>query len=195
MRHALETPSAIAYVRQRFAERVGAISRDASRELAERSARLERTEERIRGIILMQADGDRSPMVAQMRHDLEAQAADERSAVAELRTQTSAPIRLPPLDLLTERVFALRALAESDDVQIARAALQRYFQGGTITMTPEPHGDGQAYVARGNFMPLALLAASPHEADKARTPSEPEPGGRCSRVVARVGFEPTTFGL
>ena len=27
----------------------------------------------------MQADGDRSPMVAQMRHDLEARAADERS--------------------------------------------------------------------------------------------------------------------
>jgi hypothetical protein len=157
IRQALETPSAIAYVRQRFAERIGAISRDASRELAERSARLERTDERIRGIILMQADGDRSPMVAQMRHDLEAQAADERSAVAELRTQTSAPIRLPPLDLLTERVFALRALAETEDVQAARAALQSYFAGSTITMTPEPHGEGQAYVARGNFMPLALL--------------------------------------
>jgi hypothetical protein len=96
------------------------------------------------------------------------------------------------LDLLTERVFALRALAESEDVQGARAALQSYFEGGTITMTPEPHGDGQAYVARGNFMPLALLVDQP---DKVRTPSEREPGGRCSRVVARVGFEPTTFGL
>jgi hypothetical protein len=31
-------------------------------------------------------------------------------------------------------------------------------------MTPEPHGDGQAYVARGEFMPLALLS------DKAETP-------------------------
>jgi site-specific DNA recombinase len=192
IRQALETPKAIAYVRQRFAERVGARSRDASRELAERSARLKRTEERIRGIILMQADGDRSPMVAQMRHDLEAQAADERSALAELRAQTTAPIRLPPLDLLTERVFALRALAESEDVQSARAALQGYFQGGTITMTPEPHGDGQAYVARGNFMPLALLV---DQADKAVTPSELVLGGRCPRVVARVGFEPTTFGL
>jgi hypothetical protein len=59
-------------------------------------------------------------------------------------------------------------------------------------MTPEPHGAGQAYVARGNFMPLALLVA---QADKAVTPSELVLGGRYLRVVARVGFEPTTFGL
>lgn len=44
-------------------------------------------------------------------------------------------------------------------------------------MTPEPHGDGLAYVARGDFMPLALLATS--LADKAGTPSELAPGGRC----------------
>ena len=137
----------------RFAERVGALSRDASRELAERSARLERTKERIRGIIVMQADGDRSPMVAQMRHDVEPQAADERSALAELRAQTTAPIRLPAVDLLTERGFEPRALAESEDVHSARAALQ----SGTISMTPEPHGDGQAYVAGGDFMLIALL--------------------------------------
>lgn len=122
IRQALETPNAIAYVRQRFAERVGALSRDASRELAERSARLERTEERIRGIILMQADGDRSPMVAEMRRDLESQAYGERSALADLQAQVAAPIRLPPVDLLTERVFQLRALAESEDVHGARAA-------------------------------------------------------------------------
>ena len=90
-------------------------------------------------------------MVAEMRHDLEAQAYGERSALADLQAQAAAPIRLPPVDLLTERVFQLHALAESEDVQSARAALQSYFQGGTITMTPEPHGDGQAYVARGDF--------------------------------------------
>ncbi len=101
----------------------------------------------------------------------------------------SAPIRLPPVDLLTERVFALRALSDSPDIQSARTALRSYFKDGTITMTPEPHGDGQAYVARGDFMPLALLTAD------AATPSELEPGGRCPRVVARGGFEPPTFGL
>jgi DNA invertase Pin-like site-specific DNA recombinase len=184
---ALATPKAIAYVRQRIAERAGSLSRDAGRELGVRSARLERTEERIRGLITMQADGDRSPMVAQMRADLESQAAQERAAIADLRAVTSAPIRLPPVDLLTERVLSLRLLSESMDVQSARKALQSYFRGGTITMTPEPHGDGQAYVARGEFMPLALLM------DKAATPSEPELGGRCPPWVARGRFEPPTI--
>lgn len=54
-------------------------------------------------------------------------------------------------------------------------------------MTPEPHGDGLAYVARGEFMPLALLV------DKAATPSVE--GRRCPPWVARGGFEPPTFGL
>ena len=123
---ALATPNAIAYVRQRLAERAGALSRDAGRDVTERSARLERTEERVRGLITMQAEGDRSPMVAEMRADLEAQAAQDRAAIADLRAMASAPIRLPPVDLLTDRVFALRALAESRDVQSARTALRSY---------------------------------------------------------------------
>lgn len=56
--------------------------------------------------------------------------------------------------MLTERVFQLRALAESADVQSARAALKGYFKGGTIKMTPEPHGEGEKYVALGEFLPL-----------------------------------------
>lgn len=161
---ALATPKAIAYVRQRLAERAGSLSRDAGRELAERSARLERTEERIRGIILMQAEGDRSPMVAQMRADLEAQAAQERSAIAGLRTVAAAPIRLPPIDLLTERVLSLRALTESPDLQSARTALRSYFKNGTITMTPEPHGDGFAY------SPAAISCRSPCSPTKQKRP-------------------------
>jgi hypothetical protein len=165
------------------------LSRDAGRELSERSARLERTEERVRGLITMQADGDRSPMVARMRGDLEVQAEQERAAMADLRALATGPIRLPPVDLLTERVFQLRALTESSDVQGARSALRTYFKGGTITMTPEPLGDGQAYVSPAEFLPLVLLNQN------AGTPSEPEPGGRCLRWVARGGFEPPTFGL
>jgi hypothetical protein len=126
-------------------------------------------------------------MVAEMRADLEAQAVQERVKISDLRTVASAPVRLPPADLLTERVFSLRALAESSDVQSARTALKSYFKGATITMTPEPHGDGQVYVARGEFMPLALLT------DKAATPSELEAGGRCPPWVARGGLEPPTF--
>jgi len=36
----------------------------------------------------------------------------------------------------------------------ARAALRRYLKGGTITLTPEPFGDAQPYVARAEFIPL-----------------------------------------
>lgn len=46
-------------------------------------------------------------------------------------------------------------------------------------MTPEPYGDGLAYVARGEFMPLAVLTAD------GGTPSEPAAGGRCPHLVAR----------
>jgi hypothetical protein len=100
---------------------MGSLAREVAAELAERTARLTRIEERIRGLIVMQAEGDRSPMVAQMRADFEAQARAERAAVQELEAQADAPIRLPPVDLITERVLALKALSESPDVD-GRAA-------------------------------------------------------------------------
>ncbi|HEY6558841.1 MAG TPA: hypothetical protein VI072_16265 [Polyangiaceae bacterium] len=53
-----------------MAERLGAVSREIDTEQAERSARLARVKERIRGIVLMQLDGDRSPTLAEMRRDL-----------------------------------------------------------------------------------------------------------------------------
>jgi hypothetical protein len=45
-------------------------------------------------------------------------------------------------------VLALSALTDSSDVDGARTALRRYLKGGEITLTPEPFGDSQAYVAR-----------------------------------------------
>ena len=143
----------------------------------------------MRGLIVMQAEGDRSPMVVQMRADFEAQAQAERGALDELRSQADAPIQLPPADLITERVLALRALTESADVEGARAALRRYLKGSEIILTPERFGDRETYVARAEFMPLVMLA------DKAETPSQGDPGGSCLRLVARGGFEPPTFGL
>jgi len=178
---AVSAPDSVAYVRQQLAQRAGSLSRDSATEAKERAARLERTEERIRGLIVMQAEGDRSPLVAQMRADLEAQADGERRAIEELRAQAEAPIRLPPVELITERVLALRSLADSGDVESARATLKRYLRDGSIILTPDTDAHGkQAYVARANFMPLAALT------ENAATPSEPEPGGRCyPRVVAR----------
>jgi hypothetical protein len=177
---ALSSPESVAYIRRRLAERLGSLSRDSATEATERTARLERTEERIRGLIVMQAEGDRSHLVAQMRSDLEAQAEAERTAVEELRAQATAPIRLPPVELLTDRVLALKALTDSPDVERARAALKRYLRDGTITLSPDVGPDGKpAYVARAQFLPLVLLT------ENAETPSEGYQGGRCPRWVAR----------
>ncbi|HEY6725108.1 MAG TPA: recombinase family protein [Polyangiaceae bacterium] len=150
---AIASPAAAAHVRRRIAERMGSLGREASAELEQRKARLKRIEERIRGLILMQADGDRSPMVAEMRADFEAQARAERVAIDDLRAQADEPIRLPPVELITERVLGLKALTESDDVEGARAALRAYLKGGEITLAPED----DVYVARAEFLPLVFL--------------------------------------
>ena len=103
-RGAIATPEAVAYIRKRIAERLGQLSRETDGELAERSARLARDEERIKGIIVIQLDGDRSPTLAEMRRDFEAQATAERAAVAALRERAAGPIRSPDVGAIVERV-------------------------------------------------------------------------------------------
>jgi hypothetical protein len=56
-------------------------------------------------------------------------------------------------------------------------------------MTPEPFGDGQAYVARADLLPLVFLTQN------AGTPSEPELGGRCLRWVARGRYPVWATGI
>jgi hypothetical protein len=65
-----------------------------------------------------------------------------------MQAQADAPIRRPPVVLITERALALKALTESADVDGARATLRRYLKDGQITPTPEPFRDAQAYTAR-----------------------------------------------
>ena len=159
------------------------MTRQVGDELSERTARLERTEDRIRGIIMMQVEGDRSPLVAQMRKDLEAQAVQERAAIAGLRAHADAPIQLPDIAGISQRVQALDALGR--DVGPAREALKRYLKGGTITCTP----DDDRFVARAELLPLEILLSTKNE-DSGQLGADQSP-----RVVARGGFEPPTFGL
>lgn len=183
IRDALSTPEAVAYIRKRISERLGAIAREVDTELAEREARLARVEERIRGIIVMQAEGDRSPMVAEMRRDFEAQAATERAAVAELRARTEAPIRLPNVGDIAARVQGLDALAEPGNVDAARDALRRYLKGGAITCSAE----GGRYVARAELLPLVML-----DGPDMGNPAGLEAGRGCPRLVARGRYAGST---
>jgi site-specific DNA recombinase len=153
IRDALNRPSAVEHVRRQVAERLGRVSREIATELATRAARLTRTEERIRGCITMQLDGDTSPQLAELRRDFEAQAATERATVATLRARADEPIRLPDLRELTRRVLSFDAILTGDDPTAAREALRRYLAGGAIVCSPE----GGRYVARGELLPLEIL--------------------------------------
>jgi site-specific DNA recombinase len=183
----LWNPAALEHIRSHVAERLGEFSRALDVELAGCRARLARQEQRIRGIIAMQVEGDRSPYVAETRRDFEAQALTERATIAQLEACTSQPLRLPsPQELAEDGILALDALhaAAGDDVPLAREQLRRALKGGTILLTPE---DG-VYVARAELLPLEVMLG-----DKTATPAKA--GERCPHLVARDGFEPSTFGL
>jgi hypothetical protein len=214
VRERLAGPEVADYIRKRVAERLGTLSREIDTELAERTARLARVEERIRGISLMQLDGDRSPPLAEMRRDFEAQAATERAAVGELRAPAAEPIRLPNLAELAERVRRLKALTSSENVEAAREAL-----------LPERRHDGLlagSNAARAELLPLAVMFSGPGSENapssgarrrcpvvaargafgsgaaegkviRSRNGESPQRG--LIAVVARGGFEPPTFGL
>jgi site-specific DNA recombinase len=152
IRALLTTRGNIDHVRQRLAEKLGELGRTARKDIEERSSRLSRTEQRVRGLILMQAEGDRSQGVADLRRDLEAQAVQERAEIDGLRGVLRAPTRLPSPDEIVERYLDLERYFELEPVT-GRETLRRLIKGGTIRLVPE---DG-VYVARCEVLPLAVL--------------------------------------
>lgn len=150
----LVTPNAIDYLRKRIAGRLGALARDANRELDERRARLDRTEQRIAGLVTFLADGDRSEYVVSALRDLEAQAVAEKREIAAILARAKTPVRLPTADQILERALDLERVLAADPVR-AREALRRLLVDGKIVL--EPGADG-LYVATFTFQPMVLLA-------------------------------------
>lgn len=148
----LTSPEAIAYLRQRIAELLGHASRALNADLNERSERLRRTEERIAGLVQFIADGDDSVYVRSALKDLEAQALQEKEAIASLERSAAEPIRLPSIESIISRVQALRELLDVDPTR-GREALREYFADGKITLHPMKSG----YLARGRFLPAPLM--------------------------------------
>lgn len=148
----LTSPEGVAYARKRVVERLREASRGASAELADRRARLARTEARVRGLVTFIADGDRSEAVISGLRDLEAQARAERDAISALERDAARPIELPNMDKVLGRVFDLEARLLRDPAR-AREELRTLLKGGEIRMHPE---DGR-YVARGTLFPLGVL--------------------------------------
>jgi len=173
------SPASLTYLRKKLAQRLGEISREATGELAERKARLARTEERIGGLVTFITQGDQSEYVRKALVDLEAQAKTEKAAIAELLAQATKPIELPSADAVIAKSFDLERIIEKDPLR-GREALKRLFAGGVIAVHPQPEGH---YLAESQLFPLALVLGS--AADQSCGPA----------MVARGGIEPPTFGL
>lgn len=154
IREALIKPDRVAFVRKRIAERLGEMSRERNAELDERRARLERTEEKIRGLVEFIATGDKSEYIVSTLHDLEAQAKQEKAAIANIERDAATPIRLPTPEEVLRRVFDLEAHLR-DDPTVGREKLRRLLKGGTIKL--ELGVDG-VYTAKTELLPLMLLA-------------------------------------
>lgn len=177
------SPKALARIRAIVAEVLGAAGRASTSERDERIGRLRRTEERIRTLVLMQADGDRSEHVVSLRRDLEAQARDESAAIAELDARGRAPVALPSPDQLLELARDVdRHLRESPEV--GREYLRRVLQDGAVRAFPRASG---GYVLRAGLLPMRMLETKP--------PPQRASGaaGRTLNVVGCGGRQPASF--
>jgi site-specific DNA recombinase len=164
LRERLLSPSGIAHARKRLAERLGELSKGSTAEVAERRARLRRTEDRIRGLVAFIAEGDTSKYIRMTLTDLEAQADGEKAAIAEIERQARQPVRLPSPDVLIDRVFYLQRRLAADP-RVGREELRRLFEGGRVRL--EPDAEGTFYWARTGLLPMVLLAAG---AEKEKRP-------------------------
>lgn len=148
------SPAAVAYLRKKLAELLGKRSREVDADLAERRARLTRTEERIAGLVRFISEGDHSAYVRQTLADLEAQAKTEKRAIADARKNASKPIELPSPERVLAQCASLHALVGSEPLR-AREALRKLFDGERLLVIPQPDG---TYQARGRIFPLAFFA-------------------------------------
>ncbi|MBI3202035.1 MAG: recombinase family protein [Myxococcales bacterium] len=153
IRERVATPAAIEYLRRRVAERLGALVREAGREIEERRARLARTEARIGGLVQFIADGDQSQYIRETLLDLEAQARAEKTGIEVAGMRARMPARLPAPEEILNRALALETLLAADPVR-AREALRQLFREGRIVLDPTDEG---VYEARAELLPLVVV--------------------------------------
>ena len=177
----LRNPEAIAYVRKRIAEQLGGYSRKIAEELKQRTARLARTEDRIRGLIAFVADGDRSEYVVATLRDLEAHARADKLEISGLKQELDQPIRLPSIEEITHASLNLRERLMQDPVS-GRMQLQRWLGKGEIRIRQEPDG---SWIGTGELLPLVLLTDdNQKEKGAPKHTAEHAPGQSCTTFVA-----------
>ena len=183
IRGQLFTPAAVVYLRRRIAELLGEQGRTMTRELDERRARLDRTEQRIRGLVSFIADGDRSEYVVSTLGDLEAQARSEKAAINEILARAKLPARLPSPEDVLSRAMAIETIFAGDPVR-AREALRRCFKDGRIVLRPQPT---KVYIAEADFFPLVAL--SPELAPETENPPARAGGSSSGTTLSCAGAQ------
>jgi DNA invertase Pin-like site-specific DNA recombinase len=185
IRAEIETPAAIDYMRKQIAELLRTYSRDLEKERTERRERLQRTEERIQGLVNFIADGDRSEYIVKTLRDLEAQAKTERAAIERLEQAAKQPLRLPSPDEIALGAFRLEQLIAGDQHR-ARLQLQRLLKEGELRVS-RTRG---RYRVDGEVFPLAVVVS----ANENRQPISGV-GGNFAELQSNLssGGAPSTF--
>lgn len=151
---ALTSPSAIGEIRRLYAQHEAGEARDASGAQRARAKRLADVERKIAGLIMLQAEGDRSEYVVGARRELEAEAVTLRAAAA---AEVDRPVvRLPSLAEIEKAMLEVAGLLTGGDRRAAREALRRLLGGKRIRVERDAAGVHRAYV---ELRPLAAVVA------------------------------------
>ena len=170
------SPDGIAQFRKRIAEELRDYARNLEARRKERVERLERTEQKIRGLVEFIASGDRSEYVVSTLRDLEAFARSEKAALADLVQEAQRPLRLPSIDEVTALATDLEARL-TDDPEVGRAALRRWLHEGVIRVDQSPDGP----IAETELLPLMVLIDGAEKAEgKGGSPRKLEIPGESS---------------
>lgn len=164
----IASPWAVAYIRKRYAETIGATLRGNEDELRKLRSRLERNEHRLRGFVEMWADGERGDEVRSAWTDAKSEAQLIRAAIATVEGIAMTPIHLPSPAEIEERIFDLHRLCEKSPIE-AREVLRHVFNG-RIEMKPQLDG---TYLAKTEILPLVIIG--PEKTTKPRA-GEPARG-------------------
>lgn len=175
MRELLTTPKEVAFIRKATAELLGEMGRKVNADVDERRQRLQRTVQRMAGLVTFIADGDHSEYIRTTLKDLEAQATAEKRAIAELLERGSGAVRLPSPEQTVERAVLFETLLLKDPTR-GREELRRMFEGEQVLVRPQPEG---FYIAEGKLLPLALfsLRLDSTEAETAKARDSEESAG------------------
>lgn len=174
LRELLISADTIATVREQVIERLAQRDRAAATDVGRARAELARVEEKIGRLVQFITEGSASKYVGAELKTLEARAAELQQEVAASQAARRAPVTLPTLDVVVERVLDLRRLLERDALA-GREALRSLLLGGAIRVDRQ-------LVARGRVFPLAAFVGS--SATNSRPPTETKRPPQVSQEAA-----------